>query len=212
MKGKKKKSFIWSYALSICAVILCFVLIGTNLKKLLSTDDYIYLSDIMVEKSTPVLKEQESTSKQIVMNPYNNENVKKSIGFYDMKGTEESQQKSLLLYENTYVQNTGTLYQHEESFDVTSVMDGVVTSVKQDELMGYVIEINHDTNLTSSYQCLSEVLVKEGDNVLTGAKIGMSGIPKIISNGKQSLLLETYFNGNIVDPEEIIGKDLTSIY
>ena len=56
---------------------------------------------------------------------------------------------------------------------VMSVLDGTVTDVTNNSLEGYIVEITHDNGFVSVYSSLDEnVLVKEGDEVKKGDKIG----------------------------------------
>ena len=63
------------------------------------------------------------------------------------------------------MQNSGVSYGGKESFDVVAILDGTVTNVAEDKLLGNVIEIKHDNDMISSYQSLSAVNVKKGDVV-----------------------------------------------
>ncbi len=56
---------------------------------------------------------------------------------------------------------------------VYAVYDGVVTSVEENTLEGYVVTIEHDGGFVSVYSSLSSnVLVSEGDTVTKGQQIG----------------------------------------
>ena len=56
---------------------------------------------------------------------------------------------------------------------VFSVLDGTITSVTNNSLEGYVVEITHEGGFVSIYSSLDEnVLVEEGDKILKGEQIG----------------------------------------
>ena len=57
------------------------------------------------------------------------------------------------------MQSTGVSYGGVDDFDVVAVLDGTVTSVREDELLGTIVEIKHNNNLTSVYQSLKDVSV-----------------------------------------------------
>ena len=87
-----------------------------------------------------------------------------------------SQQNAIINYDTTYIQNNGTSYGGiDDTFDVVSVLPGKVASVKEDKLMGKIVTIEHESNVITTYQSLSEVTVKEGDTVAQGTVIGKAG-------------------------------------
>ena len=68
------------------------------------------------------------------------------------------QENSIILFEDTYMQNSGVDYSLEEVFDVICILDGSVISVKEDNLLGTTVEVRHSNDLISVYQSLSEVI------------------------------------------------------
>lgn len=68
--------------------------------------------------------------------------------------------------------------------DVLSVLDGRVVFAGWSNSGGYMVKIQHDNDLQSSYCHLGEILcVSKGDRVSKGQVIGTVG-PKYLSNGK----------------------------
>lgn len=68
--------------------------------------------------------------------------------------------------------------------DVVSILDGKVIFASWSASGGYMVKIQHDGDLQSSYCHLDEeIYVKKGDRVLKGEVIGKVG-PKYLSNGK----------------------------
>ena len=144
-----------------------------------------------------------------VLNPYSGENVEEQIGYYDYKGEKDSQEKSIIQFGNTYLQNTGITYTSEDEFKVISVMDGKVTKVYENELLGNVVEITHD-NIVNVYQMVKDVKVKVGDTVTAGFEIATSGNSKLFPD-KNNLHYEVIKDGKNENPKSIIGintKDL----
>lgn len=56
--------------------------------------------------------------------------------------------------------NSGVDYGGKENFEVVSILDGTVIDVKEDDLLGKIVEIRHSNEMISVYQSLSEVTVK----------------------------------------------------
>lgn len=207
MKHRKLKS----YVLPTLYVIVLMVIFGTVslVSTLFSTNpDYLFSVGIMKNMSKPVVNTGTTTG---VTKPFNNEAVKVKKSFYDVKGTEEEQAKSLIFYEGTYMKNTGVLYAANEKFDVLSVLDGTVLSVKQDDILGWAVEIEHNTNLRTVYYLMDKVSVKEGDFVVQGTTLGVSGATKINQEDSNNLLFEVYLNGSLVNPEEFYDMDTDNL-
>ena len=119
--------------------------------------------------------------------------------------------KSLIYYKNTYMQNTGVLYTNNERFDVVSVLDGTVTSITKDEILGNVVEIMHTNELITIYSCLNEVFVKVGDNVKQNDVIGNSGQVSIDKGYENALLFEVNYKGSIINPIEFYNYKISDL-
>lgn len=61
------------------------------------------------------------------------------------------------------------------SFHIVSVLSGEVSSVKDDLLLGGVVELTHDNNIKSYYAGLTAISVKETDSVTQGDVLGKTG-------------------------------------
>lgn len=74
---------------------------------------------------------------------------------------EEDQLDALIFYNNQYYQSKGVdiTSSDGESFEVIASLTGKVTSVKEDDLLGKVVEMEHDGNelqCTQAFQkCMS---------------------------------------------------------
>ena len=171
---------------------------GTNLSYILK--DFIN-NDIPVAaiKDTKIVK------------PYTSETVTIDIDYYDIKSDEVEQQKSLILYENTYMPNTGILYTNTEEFEVISTLEGTVSKITKDELLGNVVEITHSTNLTTTYYSLDKVNVVEGQTVKQSDVVGTSGKNNISSTSDYMMLFEVSLNGTNVDPENYYNMKIEDL-
>jgi len=152
--------------------------------------------------SYPVINE---TNK--IINPYSSESVKIGKRYYDYKAEEQQQEESLTVHDNAYYQNSGIDYVSDEEFDVLSISNGTVISVKEDESTGKTIEIKHDNGLISIYQSLSEIKVKKDDVVSQAQIIGRSGKNELDKELGNHLHFEIYENGTSVNPEAYLEKE-----
>lgn len=207
MKRKLKKPVIYVlYTLSFVTIIGCIYLLEiiTNSAKL--ENDSTYVNDVIIENEIPVVN-----TNNIIIRPYLDKTVNIARYFYNSSGSEEEQQKALIYYNNTYIPNTGVDYSGNEIFDIVSILDGKITKVSDDQLLGKVIEITHSNNLISVYQSLGETLVKEGDNVLQGQVIGKSGTANISTSLGNHLHFELIHNSKNVNPEDYYDKQINDL-
>ena len=77
-----------------------------------------------------------------------------------------------MYYEDTYLQNSGVEYKGSDNFDVVSILNGTVISIKNDNILGNVVEVRHDNDMISVYQSLSDVKVTENQEIKQGDIIG----------------------------------------
>lgn len=198
------------YVLPTLYVIVLIVIFGavSLVSSLMQVNpNYLYSVNVLQDVSTPVVEEIES--KQIVR-PYTSSNVKIATYFYDVEDSAEEQQKSLIYFENTYMKNTGVLYQAEETFDCVAVLEGTVLNIKEDDILGNVVEIEHTPNLRTIYYSLGDVNVKVGEVLAQGDLIGTSG-ENNINDQTSNLLFEVYYNGTLLNPEEFYQMDVTTL-
>ena len=166
-----------------------------------------YILKDFIDNDTPVA----NIKNESIRKPFDKENITTDIDFYDKDADEESQQKSLILYENTYMPNTGILYTSEEQFDVLSTLDGKITKISKDELLGNVVEISHSNTLTTTYYSIDNVKVKENQTIKQGEVIGTSGKNNISSTSDNMMLFEVSLNGNNIDPENYYQMKLEDL-
>lgn len=202
-----KKSVVYAiYSIGIIALIGTIYLIEKSIAKdnfKENNDNYGYVSKTIFDETIPVMNEAEGVQ---LIRPYTDEQVKIVKNYYDYKGEEETQKNSIFFHEDTYMQSTGISYGGVDEFDVVAVLDGTVTSVKEDELLGNIVEIKHSNNLTSVYQSLKDVNVKKDDKVSQGQPIAKAGTSNIDTSLKNHVYFELIKDGKVVNPEEIFNN------
>ncbi|MFI3307697.1 MAG: M23 family metallopeptidase [Mycoplasmatota bacterium] len=196
MKRKLKKEVIYSlYAVGGTLCLLMVALISTATPVSVN-EDTTFVNSSLFDVIIPV-----SNTDVIINRPYLDENVSILISYYDYQGENENQISSLIEYDGTYMQNSGVTYGGVESFDVVSILDGTVTKVSENDLLGQIVEITHDYDLVSVYMSLGEVIVSENDVITQGSKIGVSGTSTINSTLGNTLQFELIKNGELLNPE-----------
>lgn len=210
---KSSRAKTWAL-ISLLAVILIMILGSSvfisNILLGAKVDNNTYVIDDIVETYLPVNSEVEEETK-IIQEPFNDETVKIHINYYDYKSDRDTQQKSLILYENTYMPNTGILYGSEQTFNVLAAYEGEVTNITTDEIFGTIVEIKHTNNLISKYSSLTNADISVGDTVNAGEIIGTSGVNKVISTSQNMLLFELIYNGEYVNPTNYFNKTLEEL-
>lgn len=207
MIKRKLKSFVVPAIYSVAIVISIFSMylvkniftknMDSNKNEVKYVDNEITGVDTVI----PVI----STSTSIIK-PYTNNDVKIVNNFYNYQGDAESQQNSILYYENTYMQNSGVDYAMDSEFDVVSILDGTVIKVEENDILGVIVEIRHTNDLISIYQSLKDVSVKVDDKVVQGQIIAKSGTSNINTSLTNHLHFELYHKGMIVNPEDYYNK------
>lgn len=207
MIKRKLKSFVVPAIYSVAIVISIFSMylvkniftknMDSNKNEVKYVDNEITGVDTVI----PVI----STSTSIIK-PYTNNDVKIVNNFYNYQADAESQQNSILYYENTYMQNSGVDYAMDNEFDVVSILDGTVIKVEENDILGVIVEIRHTNDLISIYQSLKDVSVKVDDKVVQGQIIAKSGTSNINTSLTNHLHFELYHKGMIVNPEDYYNK------
>lgn len=210
MKTKRLKKFVLPtvYVMVIGVLFISISFLGNILQ---SKVDYGNMAvSALKDNVTPVGKTDNVVESRIER-PYVSSNVSISKSFYDMTDDEAKQQNSLVYYENTYLQNSGVLYSSTSAFDVICAIDGKVTNVSKDEILGNFVEITHNPNLKTIYYSLSEVQVKKDDTVMSGDVLGKSGDNSLNGETENCLLFEVYHNGTAIDPEDFYTMSIEDL-
>ncbi len=211
--GRKYKLKSWVvicvYLVSVGAIVASLFLVGKTLKASnFSYDNLSYvLRGVIKDGEVPVMNYTNTS----ISKPFKSEEASVSKGFYDKEADPKIQENALILYENTYMPNTGVLYTSENPFDIYTVLDGTVEDITVDDIIGNVVTIKHSNNLSTVYQSLNEVNVIVGDVLKQGDKIGTSGANKIKTDSENMLLFEVVYNGVNINPEsfyQMNPKDL----
>lgn len=165
-----------------------------------------YVNKTVIEEDIPVVNTSDT-----IIRPYLVDDVSILKNYYDYKSEAETQEKSLIYYENTYLQSSGVSYGREASFDVIAILDGTVTSVKEDPNLGKIVEVTHSNDIISIYQSLSDVKVKENQEIKQGDIIGTSGTCNIENDLNNHLHFEMIIKGSTVNPLNYYDKKISEI-
>lgn len=205
MRKRKLKKYVLPTIIMTFSfiIVLTVILSGKDTNTLSKEENLTYVSNTIISKDVAVI----NTIKKII-NPYTDQSVTIGKNYYNYKADATEQEKSIIYHENTYIQNTGVDFIYDKKFDVVAVLDGEVTNVKEDEVLGKIIEINHNNEYVTVYQSLSEVNVKKGDTISQGQVLGKSGENILDKELGNHLHFEMYIGGQSVDPLLYLNKDV----
>ena len=207
----KRLKFRKGAIVGIYAAIFVFTgvgayLVSQNMKKdLKPTEQVEHVNSSILDKDEDVEVINETTK---MIKPFKDQSVTTTKYFYNYQADNATQEKSILYHEDTYIQNSGMDFTKNETFEVVAVLDGTVINIKDDELLGKIVEVQHENNFVSSYQSLGEVSVKKNDTVKQGQVIGKSGTNSIDKELGNHLHFELYLNSQVVNPEDYFDKEI----
>ena len=210
---KEKKLRLRGYVIPTIFTILILAIFysGYKIWELVdyNTSDYKpvdYIDKSTTEKIYPTISVQNE-----IIKPYVDESVSIAIPYYNVNSSDQEQQNSLIYYENIYMQNTGIMYVGDNEFNIVSVLDGKVKNIKDDTIMGKIVEIEHSNNLITIYQSLANTNLSIGQEVKQGEIIGLSGKNEIVDNSKFALHFEVYKNGELINPEDFYKLSVSEL-
>ena len=206
-----KKNVVYGLYALVCVLLMgtiyYFNISKNKLDDNKTSDDYQYVTRIFGEEDQPVVNTAE-----IISRPYTDGNVKVIQSFYNYQAESSEQENSIVNYEETYMQNTGVSYGGvENDFDAVSVLPGTVVSVKEDKLLGFVVEIKNNDRITTVYKGLKEVNLKENDNINQGDYVGKSSETNLGKELGRHIVFELKIDGNYVNPEEYYDRNINEL-
>lgn len=213
MKSVKKIFVPTIYLIAILSVVGCILLTIMSINKYLTeSEKFDYSINGLIDNEVKPVQGEDNTKNDVkVIKPFRNEKVTIGRGFYDFDGEQTNQEKSIIFYENTYMQNSGVDYVSDEVFDVISVLAGKVISVDTDEVLGNIVKIEHDKNIITTYQGIDKVALKVGDVISQGTIVGVSGKSLVNSNYTTSLHFEVNYKGELIDPEKFYSLNVNEL-
>lgn len=189
----------------IGALLLYYLL--SNLLNINLVPEDTYFTNVLIDTNSTI--KVNNIIDQTIIKPYTSENVSISKYYYSKEDEETRQQQSLIKYNNIYMPNTGILYSSEEEFEIVSILDGKVSSIKTDDILGNIIEIEHNNNIVTIYQSVKDVKIKEGDTIKQGDIIALSGSNKLEDEKNNCLHFEVYKDGSLINPLNFLNSSKT---
>ncbi|MUK89676.1 peptidoglycan DD-metalloendopeptidase family protein [Ornithinibacillus sp. L9] len=212
----RKKWFFPAVYLTVAAILLAVVVWYNNLDN--QVPDVTEGNEELTDNYSPnphgddaetVMDQQE-----VVKMPVNDHDQAEIVTkYYDFNAEEEDQANALILYNNRYYQSTGIdiKFADDQAFDVVASLSGTVTEVKEDPLLGNVVILSHDNDVTTYYASLGEVNVEPEDEVKQGDVIGTAGQNLFGKDNGTHVHFELRKDGKDVNPEEFFNQPLSKL-
>ena len=146
-----------------------------------------------------------------------NEKLLKPVGddvqiekrFYDSDMSDSESQKALVYFEGVYRPNDGIDYCKDgKEFDVYASTSGEVIRKENDSLLGWILSIQHESGMVTTYQSVNNIKVEKGDQVKQGDVIATSGTNVYQSELKNHLHFILSKDNETLNPEKYFDKEL----
>jgi stage II sporulation protein Q len=98
-----------------------------------------------------------------------------------------------------------------KSFAVVAALGGTVTQVKEDAVLGNVIEVEHSKGVVTQYQSVKDIAVKEGDVVKQGQFLAKAGQSELNKQAGTHLHFEIRKNDVAVNPVSYFNKTVSDV-
>ena len=104
--------------------------------------------------------------------------------------------------------HSGVDFKAAEGEQVKAISYGTVTRIYDDTLWGTVVEIDHGNGVTAKYCGFNKdtLEIKKGNTVEGGSLLGYLGTIPCEKSDLSHLHFEIYYNGENVEPLELMGK------
>ncbi|WP_182199849.1 M23 family metallopeptidase [Paraliobacillus salinarum] len=214
----EKKWFFPAVYLSVAALLLAGVLWYQNLNNQIPEATDQSEEGLSDQVEHPLDYNQDSNP---VVNP--SEIVKMPVSadaqteivtnFYDYDKTPEEQAQALVLYNNKYYQSKGIdiASTTDKTFSVVASLSGEVTDVRQDPMLGYVVEMEHADGVTTHYASLTDIQVESGEKVKQGEELGVAGKNNFGQASGTHVHFEIRKDGEAVDPQQFFNQTVADI-
>ena len=215
----KRKGFFPALYLVVAAVLLTGVLWYQNSNRISEPDldlDFNLQDELWGEDALDSEDDVEPVAAPVenVMLPTLSESAAEIVTtFYDHEADEAEQEKALVFYNNKYYQSEGIdiVATNDQPLPVVAALSGEVVEVKLDPVVGHVVQIKHDHDLTTYYASLVDVEVEVGDQVAQGDVLAHAGSNLYSQDLGDHVHFEIRKSGQHLNPETVFEQPVTEI-
>lgn len=200
MKGlirRNKKTWI------LMTSLMLFLAGAGIFQSVIQDDDFKDVPVVSVET-----KDEEKETVEVLKKPVGDD-VQIEKKFYDTDMSDEELEKALVYFEGVYRPNDGIDYtKNGEVFDVYASTSGEVIRKENDSLLGWIIAIEHESGMVTTYQSVDNIKVEKGDQVKQGDVIATSGTNVYQSALKNHLHFILSKDDETLNPEKYFEQEL----
>lgn len=169
----------------------------------------VTVKETTTKSNETTAKAKETTTEALTMEQSDTNTPYKSFYKYPCSETVLNGYSEELVKNETmgdYRAHTAVDFKCDKGGKIQAINDGLVLSVKNDDLLGKVVEIDHGGKLVARYCGLDTVNVSAGDYVTIGQAIGTLGTVPFEINSDSHLHFEVTVDGKPVNPLDAMGK------
>ncbi|MFK4998772.1 peptidoglycan DD-metalloendopeptidase family protein [Bacillus sp. N9] len=125
----------------------------------------------------------------------------------------EEQEQALIVNGNQYRPSMGLDIADKDGkeFKVVAALSGKVATVRQDALLGNVIEIEHEKGIMTVYQSVKDMKVKVGDTVKQGDELATSSTSQFNQAVENHVHFEIRKDHVAVNPLAYFGQPIATL-
>lgn len=95
---------------------------------------------------------------------------------------------------------------HSQPVAIFSINSGVVAMTASNEIDGNIVVVDHGNGLSSEYLHLSKILVKKGDAIRRGQRIGIAGKTGATDAIHLHLTIKMDYGKTLIDPQKFLNQ------
>ena len=200
MKGfvkRNRRTFVFLTSLML------FLAGAAIFQQMMMNDDFEDVAVVSVET-----KQKDDEDNEKLLKPVGDD-VQIEKRFYDSDKSDSESQKALVYFEGVYRPNDGIDYCKDgKEFDVYASTSGEVIRKENDSLLGWILSIQHESGMVTTYQSVNNIKVEKGDQVKQGDVIATSGTNVYQSELKNHLHFILSKDNETLNPEKYFDKEL----
>lgn len=194
---RNRKTFVFLMSLML------FLAGAAIFQQMMMNNDFEDVPVVSVET-----KQQDKEENEKLLKPVSDD-VQIAKRFYDSDMADSESEKALVYFEGVYRPNDGIDYCKDgKEFDVYAATSGEVVRKENDSLLGWILSIQHESGMVTTYQSVNNIKVEKADQVKQGDVIATSGTNVYQSELKNHLHFILSKDNETLNPEKYFDKEL----
>ncbi len=209
-KNLKQKPWFWpaiyaGIALAVLALMFSYNALVTEKEERLLTETVA--REEIPQQQQPII--ETNTAQENLKFPFDEallDQLTVLQDFYDLSADAKTRENALLVFKQTFSTSSGmSLAINSEPFEVLAAMSGVVTKIKMDAFTGNSITIQHANGMETRYSSITDIVVKEGDEVVQGQPLATTMDNDWNPTAGIHLHFEVLEDGEAINPRKLLA-------